>query len=43
MEALHSEYAVKGVSIVAALQTTDYGSGEFLIEDNDGYLLRFGQ
>lgn len=42
-EALHREYAENGVTILEPLENTDYGTTEFLIEDNDGYLIRFGQ
>jgi uncharacterized glyoxalase superfamily protein PhnB len=42
-EALYREYAGNSVTIVEPLETTDYGSREFLIEDNHGHLLRFGQ
>jgi hypothetical protein len=42
-EALYREYADKGVNILSPLKRTDYGSTEFLIEDNSGYLIRFGQ
>ena len=43
VEALYHEYADKGVNIRTPLKRTDYGSTEFLIEDNSGYLIRFGQ
>jgi catechol 2,3-dioxygenase-like lactoylglutathione lyase family enzyme len=43
VEALYREYIDKGVTIVEPLKMTDYGSTEFLIEDNSGYLIRFGQ
>ena len=43
VEALHREYADNGVIFLEALENTDYGTREFLIEDIDGYLIRFGQ
>jgi len=43
VEALYREYTDQGVSILEPLNTKDYGFTEFLIEDNNGYLLRFGQ
>jgi catechol 2,3-dioxygenase-like lactoylglutathione lyase family enzyme len=43
VEALYREYADNGVTILEPLNTKDYGYTEFLIEDNSGYLIRFGQ
>lgn len=43
VEALSHEYSDKGVTILELLNTKDYGYTEFLIEDNSGYLIRFGQ
>ena len=43
VDALHREYADRGVTITRAPESFDYGMREFEIEDGNGYRLRFGQ
>ena len=42
-EALEREMRAAGVRIVRALNTTDYGNREFVVEDADGRWLAFGR
>ena len=42
-EALEREMRASGVRIVRALNTTDYGNREFVVEDADGRWLAFGR
>ena len=42
-EALEREMRAAGVRIVRALNTTDYGNREFVVEDEDGRWLAFGR
>lgn len=42
-EALEREMRAAGVGIVRALNTTDYGNREFVVEDADGRWLAFGR
>ncbi len=39
---LFAEFKQKDVSIIKAIQDTDYGNRDFEIEDLDGYILCFG-
>lgn len=43
VKALYQEYTDNGVIFLQPLETTDYGTTEFLIQDPYGYLIRFGQ
>ncbi|MEO8132757.1 MAG: VOC family protein [Betaproteobacteria bacterium] len=43
VDALHAEFADKGVAITQPLGSRDHGMREFEIEDLNGYRLRFGQ
>lgn len=40
---LYQSLKKKNVQIVKEIQNTDYGNREFEIEDNNGYILCFGQ
>lgn len=40
---LFEEYLSKNIQIVRTLEETDYGNLDFEIEDNNGYILCFGQ
>ncbi len=41
-DALHAEYAGRGVEFTRALGDTPWGSREFVVKDCDGRLLAFG-
>jgi hypothetical protein len=41
-DALHAEYAARGVEFVRALGVTPWQSREFVVKDCDGRLLAFG-
>ena len=41
-DALHTEYASKGVEVVRALGNTPWNTREFVVKDCDGRLLAFG-
>ena len=41
-DALHTEYAAKGVEFTRKLGNTPWGSREFVVKDCDGRLLAFG-
>ena len=41
-DALHNEYASRGVEVSRKLDNTPWGSREFVIRDCDGRLLAFG-
>ncbi len=41
-DALHAEYAARGVTFTRALGDTPWGSREFVVKDCDGRLLAFG-
>jgi uncharacterized glyoxalase superfamily protein PhnB len=41
-DALHAEYAAKGVEFVRGLGDTPWNSREFVVKDCDGRLLAFG-
>lgn len=41
-DALHSEYAARGVEFARALDDTPWDSREFVVKDCDGRLLAFG-
>jgi len=43
VETLYSEYAKKDINIIKPLTTTWYGMQEFYVEDNNGYILCFGE
>jgi catechol 2,3-dioxygenase-like lactoylglutathione lyase family enzyme len=43
IEALHDEYAARGVAPLKPLQSTPWGTREFALQDPDGYILYFGQ
>lgn len=40
---LHKQFVNKGVSIVREIENTEYGLRDFEVEDNNGYILCFGQ
>lgn len=42
IDALHAEYAAKGVEFTRGLGNTPWGSREFVVKDCDGRLLAFG-
>ena len=42
VDALCREYRLRGVKIVRAPETANYGMREFVIEDGSGYLICFG-
>jgi uncharacterized glyoxalase superfamily protein PhnB len=42
VDALHAEYAAKGVEFTRELGNTPWGSREFVVKDCDGRLLVFG-
>lgn len=41
-DALHAEYASRGVAFTRALGDTPWGTREFVVKDGDGRLLAFG-
>ena len=41
-DALHAEYAARGVTFTRALGDTPWGAREFVVKDCDGRLLAFG-
>ena len=43
VEALYDSIKTKKVKIIREIQDSDYGNREFEIEDNNGYILCFGQ
>ncbi len=43
VDSLYQEYLNNGVNIIRNLELTDYGNRDFEIEDNNGYILCFGQ
>jgi catechol 2,3-dioxygenase-like lactoylglutathione lyase family enzyme len=43
IDALYSDYAAKGVSILHELREESYGMKEFLIADPDGNQINFGE
>ena len=43
VEELYSDFVSKGVSIIAPLGEREYGNVDFEIEDNNGYILCFGE
>ncbi len=42
-DVLFKEFVSKDVSIIKEIQNTDYGNRDFEIQDNNGYILCFGQ
>jgi len=42
VDALHAEYAVRGVEFTRQLDNTPWNSREFVVKDCDGRLLAFG-
>jgi len=43
VDALYEEYSTKGVFITKPLADEPWGTREFAIQDNNGYLIYFGQ
>lgn len=42
VDALHAEYAARGVEFARELADTEWGTREFVVKDRDGRLLAFG-
>jgi uncharacterized glyoxalase superfamily protein PhnB len=43
VDALYEEYRSRGVPFARPLETTAWGTREFVVIDPDGYILYFGQ
>ncbi len=43
VESLYKEIVSKKISVIKPIQDTEYGNRDFEIEDNNGYILCFGQ
>ena len=43
IDALYEEYQGRGVSFLQPLEARPWGTREFAVEDNSGYILYFGQ
>jgi uncharacterized glyoxalase superfamily protein PhnB len=43
IQALYEEYQNRGVAFLQPLHNTDWGTQEFVVEDNSGYILYFAQ
>ncbi|MFN7979315.1 MAG: VOC family protein [Vicinamibacterales bacterium] len=42
VDALHAEFAARGIAFARALDDTPWGMREFVVKDGDGRLLAFG-